>query len=89
MAILGRAAKNSLRGTLTVFNQLQNPGSVRYLFFLLFCVSCHLLAQSKPVVGVLDEHNSQLNPLRGVAVQDCQPGTVSILCSLAGRWLLG
>jgi hypothetical protein len=46
------------------------------------------------MAGVLDEPNSQLNPLSGVAVQARQStvhrleqaGTVSILGSLAGRY---
>ncbi len=42
-----------------------------------------------PVAGVLDEPYIQLTPLSGVAVearQSTQAGTVSILCSLAGRY---
>ncbi len=41
------------------------------------------------VAGVLDEHFSQLNQLSGVGVQArqfTQAGTVSILCSLKGRY---
>jgi hypothetical protein len=41
-----------------------------------------------PVAGVLDELYSQLTPLSGVAVEarlSTQAGTMSILCSLAGR----
>jgi hypothetical protein len=42
-----------------------------------------------PVAGVLDDSFSQLTPLRGVAVQARQrtlAGTVSVLCSQAGRY---
>jgi hypothetical protein len=45
------------------------------------------------VAGVLDESYSQLIPLSGEAVQSrpaslqrLEPGTVSILCSLEGRY---
>jgi hypothetical protein len=38
------------------------------------------------VAGVLDKPYSQLTQLIGVAVQARQAGTVSILCSLGGRY---
>ncbi len=44
---------------------------------------------SCPAAGVLDEPYSQLTPVNGAAVQagqSTQAGTVSILCSLAGRY---
>jgi hypothetical protein len=50
---------------------------------------CQRMLGEESVAGVLDELYSQLTPLSGVAAQARQStsaGTVSILCSLAGRY---
>jgi hypothetical protein len=63
---------------------------MQHIFYSKYNNGVTFVTDSKPVGGVLDEPFSQLTPLSGGAAvqarQSIQARTVSILCSLAGRY---